>query len=374
MRDETAGFGDGSARTAGPTDTTLPNRDASREVGCAQRNRPRRAADYRPRAGTARRAGSGTEAAHCAKLGTLPSTMIDPADYDALAARVSPGARARSVRRLTGGVSASTVALEIADPAGDVRTVVVRSHGRLASKTLPTNVAAMELELLRALFDLGVAVPEPLLLDTEPSSDAPPRLVMAFVDGTTEIPSEALPSRLDAMADALADLHALPTRSLPALPSRIDPVPELLEYVPDIPERDPLRAHLAAHPSAPDAGDAALLHGDYWPGNLLWRDTELAAILDWEDAAIGDPHADVATARLELHWSHGASAVERFTRSYSRRRDLDRRRLALWEILASGAAAGLVGTWGLAPDETARMRNAALSFCRTAAAKLLYGD
>jgi aminoglycoside phosphotransferase (APT) family kinase protein len=39
-----------------------------------------------------------------------------------------------------------------------------------------------------------------------------------------------------------------------------------------------------------------LLHGDFWPGNALWRDGALVAILDWEDAAIGDPLADVANA------------------------------------------------------------------------------
>ena len=57
----------------------------------------------------------------------------------------------------------------------------------------------------------------------------------------------------------------------------------------------------------------ALLHGDYWPGNVLWEDGRLAAIIDWEDASVGDPLVDVSNARLEILWVFGPS-VEEFTR------------------------------------------------------------
>jgi aminoglycoside phosphotransferase (APT) family kinase protein len=50
------------------------------------------------------------------------------------------------------------------------------------------------------------------------------------------------------------------------------------------------------------------LHGDYWPGNLLWNDGKLAAVLDWEDAERGDPLADIALARLDICWAFGDAA------------------------------------------------------------------
>jgi hypothetical protein len=40
------------------------------------------------------------------------------------------------------------------------------------------------------------------------------------------------------------------------------------------------------------------------------------AVIDWEDAAIGDPLADVANARLELTWAIGLEAMEDFIRQY----------------------------------------------------------
>src|SRR4029077_16475377 len=29
-----------------------------------------------------------------------------------------------------------------------------------------------------------------------------------------------------------------------------------------------------------------ILHGDFWPGNVLWRNGKLAGVIDWEDALV----------------------------------------------------------------------------------------
>ena len=113
-----------------------------------------------------------------------------------------------------------------------------------------------------------------------------------------------------------------------------------------------------------------LLHGDFWPGNLLWRDGRLVAILDWEDAALGDPLSDVAGCRLELLWKHGSAARDRFTSSYARKHPVDTRRLALWEVYVGLAAAHFMGGWGLEPLREAEMRSKALDFVRKAGSSL----
>ena len=59
-----------------------------------------------------------------------------------------------------------------------------------------------------------------------------------------------------------------------------------------------------------------LLHGDFWPGNILWRYGQLVAVIDWEDAALGDPLADVANSRLEILWAFGIDAMQSFTHYY----------------------------------------------------------
>ncbi|MFC4907237.1 phosphotransferase enzyme family protein [Actinomadura gamaensis] len=41
------------------------------------------------------------------------------------------------------------------------------------------------------------------------------------------------------------------------------------------------------------------LHGDYYTGNTLARDGRLVAVLDWDEAVVGAPELEVATAALE---------------------------------------------------------------------------
>jgi aminoglycoside phosphotransferase (APT) family kinase protein len=57
----------------------------------------------------------------------------------------------------------------------------------------------------------------------------------------------------------------------------------------------------------------ALLHGDFWPGNLLWLDGRRSGVLDWEDAALGAPVSDVACCRAELNAMFDQAASDRFT-------------------------------------------------------------
>ena len=48
----------------------------------------------------------------------------------------------------------------------------------------------------------------------------------------------------------------------------------------------------------------------------MWRDGRLVAVIDWEDARIGDPLADLACARVELRCEYGSEATGSFTERY----------------------------------------------------------
>ncbi len=78
-----------------------------------------------------------------------------------------------------------------------------------------------------------------------------------------------------------------------------------------------IRAALEAAWPWPQQNTSALLHGDYWPGNILWRDGRLVGVIDWEDAALGDPLADLANSRLEIFWAFGGDVMHDFTRRYT---------------------------------------------------------
>ena len=132
---------------------------------------------------------------------------------------------------------------------------------------------------------------------------------------------------------------------------------------------------LAADDAEPDRNRAVLLHGDYWPGNVLWRDGCLVAVIDWEDACLGDPLADLATARVELLCRYGRDAMDRFTDRYvAAHHDttgpLRMEALPLWEVYVSAAALATMGDWGLEPAAEAHRRRRTQRFFEQAVSRM----
>jgi aminoglycoside phosphotransferase (APT) family kinase protein len=250
---------------------------------------------------------------------------------------------------------------------GGTTSLVLRAHGASHSG----HSAELEYQLLQALHRSGVPVPEPLLVDVSGSLLANPFIVMAFIEGTSTVPAGQEGQYIDVMADVLTKIHGLPTVDLPTLPARNDPIPEVFDYLPEGPEWEELRAHLRSLADTAYTESPKLLHGDFWPENLLWQNGAVAAILDWEDAALGDPLSDVACCRVELRYKFGKASMRRFTQAYARNQIVDRERLALWQVYVAAAAQRFMGEWGLAPALEAHMRTEALACIREAGAALM---
>jgi aminoglycoside phosphotransferase (APT) family kinase protein len=287
--------------------------------------------------------------------------------YADIVARLFPGAQLNTTLRLAGGVSADVHRLDLTLADGGTTSVVVRAHGPSHSG----HAAELEYQLLRALHRDGVPVPEPLLVDVSGRVLTNPFLVMAFIEGTSAVPAGGAAQYIDEMAHVLTKIHASPTADLPPLPTRNDPLPEVLSYLPEGPDWEVLRAHLRSLADTEYVETPKLLHGDFWPENLLWRNGAVAAILDWEDAALGDPLSDVAGCRVELRYKFGKASMQRFTQAYARHRIVDYERLALWQVYVAAAAQQFMGQWGLPPALEAHMRTEALASIREAGAALM---
>ena len=278
-----------------------------------------------------------------------------------------PGAILEAMTRLTGGVSADVHRLDLRMPDGSRTRLVLRSHGASHAG----HSAELEFRLLQALHRGGLPVPKPLFADVSGRSLPHPFLVMPFVEGTTAITAAPDDPCIDMMADVLAKIHALPTADLPPLPARNDPLPEVLDYLPMDPQWSALRTHLCSMTATAYKGSPRLLHGDFWPENLLWRNGDVAAVLDWEDAAMGDPLSDVACCQVELRYKFGAACMQRFTEAYARHTAVDPQRLALWQVYVASAAQHFMGAWRLAPALEAHMRKQALASIHEAGAVLM---
>ncbi len=258
----------------------------------------------------------------------------------------APGARIERGESLKGGVSASVQAVTLIHSDGRRERVVLREPRKHDWKESKENPALQEFKLLERLFQLGVAVPKPRLL-------VPGAFFLDFVDGTTIFPANGP----EPMAALLAKIHATPVEGLPDLPPRLDPVPELFTWLTPSPELAKAVSERGTFESP-----SRLLHGDFWPGNLIWKDDRIAAVVDWEDSALGDPLSDLACARAELTCAAGEEAAFRFTSAYLKQSGLSDRRLPIWDLYVSTAALASMDSWGLSPEVLTSRRNATQAF------------
>lgn len=283
--------------------------------------------------------------------------------FEAIIAQALPGARILATQPLKGGVSADVTLLDIECSDGSKRQCVLREHGASHNGHPPE----LEFQLLSALHNFGLPVARPLAFRSADASGVSPYVLSDYAAGSTAISAPDADTRIDAMAWQLAAIHAAPTHALPVLPERTDPQPELLDFLPATTDWDPLRKRLHQLGPQPYDGAPSLLHGDYWPANIVWEDGRIAAVIDWEDAAIGDPLSDVACAQLELRYVFGPWGAARFAQAYAQHRDLDPARLAWWQAYVAAAGAKSMGEWGLDPDRIAEMRAIAMQSVREAA-------
>ena len=259
---------------------------------------------------------------------------------------------------MEGGSSALTLELELRLAHGGTESVVVRRYGERDLRQNP-RVAECEFRLLGIAARLGLPAPRPVLLGEADDDWPTPFVVVERVNGETDFAPTDLDEHLRRLADALAAIHGVDPHAagLAFLPSQADSMAAMLRELPaeagaSLSLRRVSDALRAAWP-LPSRNRPALLHGDFWPGNVLWKHCEVAAVIDWEDAKIGDPLSDLANARLELLWAFGWDAMSGFTRMYMDSARVDDTGLLYWDLCAALAAAsnfgGIAGGWAPAP-------------------------
>jgi aminoglycoside phosphotransferase (APT) family kinase protein len=207
-------------------------------------------------------------------------------------------------------------------------------------------------------------VPRPYHADESCAILLVPCLVTAFIDG--EPPAGPTgPDFTGQLATALADLHQAGfARSDAAFLPDIGSVSaQMLGTRPveldDSISEAAVRAALTGHWPPPQVNSPAILHGDYWPGNTLWRSGNLVGVIDWEDAVFGDPLADLGNARLEILMHYGHDAMDEFTRQYcALQPGLDLVALPYWDLYAALRPSGQMDRWGLADAELEGFRSA----------------
>src|SRR5689334_16038964 len=174
------------------------------------------------------------------------------------------GAAIHCVVRLEGGQHAVSWRVETVDPA---RTVVVRQF------PAGDSAAAHERRVLRVLDGLGGLAPVLLSSDLSGRWSRFPTLVISWLDGDADITPTDPEKWAARLGQALATVHATPTDRIAVLPRVFDRGGGS-QNVLSGPLATRIRSGWRAIVAAPDV----LTHGDYWSGNVVWRDERIAGI------------------------------------------------------------------------------------------------
>jgi aminoglycoside phosphotransferase (APT) family kinase protein len=296
----------------------------------------------------------------------------DERRFSALVQRLALGGRLLRVWPLEGGVSAQVTAFELEAADGQRRTLLLRRHGAVDLAHNP-RIARDEFRLLQLTQAHGLTTPAPVLCDESRDVFPDAYIVIEYVAGETDFAPADPDAYLARMAAELVRIHSVRDAPeldfLPRLGCGCGPRPAQLDE--SLNEGRIRNALQAAWPLA-RLNEAVLLHGDYWPGNLVWRDGALAAVIDWEDARVGDPLADLANSQLELLFFFGAEAMQTFTARYlaGAAADFDVANLPYWDLCAALRPCSKLSTWGLDAALEQQLRDRHQAFVAQALAAL----
>lgn len=282
-----------------------------------------------------------------------------------LAETVQAPVRLTAARQLTGGASRDSWAVDIevegGPEAGRHELVLRRDMGGLIQEEALTR--EQEFCLLEVAYHVGVLVPRPRWLCTDPAVLGVPFFLMDRLQGESvgrrilREPALAQARRLlpRQMGEQLARIHRIDwwaaglgflLYSRPGLSPAQTAVARAAEQLWRLGEAHPalelaLR-WLQAH--APPYAATVLLHGDFRIGNLMVGPDGLRGIFDWEFSHAGDPAEDLAWPCVRS-WRFGQDAQrlggvgspEEFFAAYEQAGGgpVDRSAVDYWEILGN---------------------------------------
>lgn len=238
---------------------------------------------------------------------TPDNLLPDTANLPQLLQQIAPGAVRSELSPLPGSYSNFTCLLHTEAATGDVRRFALRRYAVFGNYDRGEK-ARREFKTLQLLHANGIPVPVPVYLDDSGSLLGSPGIVTQYVPGSLIFtPTDPIPWA-QKLAAALAQVHAISCAAAHR-DFLLDANNEATWFIRGghIPEA--MRTHaegmrvwqivyeiwLRLQASPP-----ALVHLDYWSGNILWHQAEIAGIVDWEEAACGDPGIDIGYARMDM--------------------------------------------------------------------------
>jgi aminoglycoside phosphotransferase (APT) family kinase protein len=256
---------------------------------------------------------------------------------------IAPESKLLSFSLLPGSFSNSTHIVQARLVNGSNFKIVVRRYAVFGDYDRGEK-ARREFKTFEYLHQYGIPAPEPLYLDDTGTLLGTPGIVTRFVPGRLMMSLPADPHDwARKLAITLAKIHSVPCGT-GAQSFLLDANAEATWFL----KSDTAPGYMQTYPGGAELWQviqdafpslrtvpSGLVHLDYWSGNILWHENEISAVLDWEEAAYGDPVIDVAYARMNMILMGLNQAAGDFLQIYESEMGYKVENLGFWELAAA---------------------------------------
>jgi aminoglycoside phosphotransferase (APT) family kinase protein len=236
-------------------------------------------------------------------------------------------------RRIAGGISCTMDVLT----EGSTR-LILRRYGEW-SHNREIDVSARETRALELLQRANIPAPAPIWLDTDEIFDEQ-AILISFVEGDHDLAPANPFDWAEKLAAALTRIHDIRLEDEdaelfpPGAGEDIAKIQENPEMVLEHPLGEDLLRRRVMLATRDLESDVVFSHTDYWPGNTLWADGSITAIIDWESPSIGDREMDVAYCSVDIRYFGMERVADHFITSYREMSGNALPNLSHWEAVA----------------------------------------
>ena len=225
--------------------------------------------------------------------------------------------------------------LRVESPRRQLEVVLRAPTSRIDRDFIATNVAALILADQHSL-------PAPRLIGADLTGQAAgaPASVETAVPGSSDWPAHATADRLRAAGAAIARVHQIPLAPSGPLPLRPRPIAvddfageRRAGRMPTTPLLE--RADAVTRDIGPASASPVFLHGDVWPGNMMWRGSTCSALIDWKTAGAGSPGVDFGELRKQVAMANGPDAPQYVLEGWERASGTRATDVAYWDAIAA---------------------------------------